>query len=101
MTTILLFCATSLPDFSSMVYQPVKSRPLSSDTQPSAPACGKALEDVELCAKPLCGSQSGLAAMDTPAFTKFRRLIMLFPSCFCSLRKRVPLHPAPFYRELL
>src|SRR5271170_246732 len=38
--TIFLFSATPLPDFSSIVYQPERSRPLIREIQPSAPAGG-------------------------------------------------------------
>src|SRR5258708_7164997 len=76
MTTIFLVCATSFPDFCSMVYQPLRSRLLSRETQPSAPAGGKDSWGAKPSAKPTCGSHSGLVAIGTLALRKLRRFMV-------------------------
>src|SRR6478735_7261261 len=94
--------ATPLPDRWSIVYHPLRSRPFSSDTHPSAPAAGRRGGAGSIT----CGDWAqveiaGAIATVVPALMKSRRFIsppnaclLAFPYPFHRFFKRLALHAA-------
>src|SRR3954463_4318366 len=84
--------ATPLPDRCSIVYHPLRSRPFSSDTHPSAPAAGRRGGDGSIT----CGDwarvrTAGAIANVVPALMNSRRFISPPKDCFLAF-------PHPFHR---
>src|SRR5271156_4337201 len=74
--TICRCSATPLPDFCSIVYQPLRSRPLNREIHPSAPAGGSGDEDTIASARLRGSNNNGLPTIGTPTLMKSLRLMM-------------------------
>src|SRR6187399_155227 len=94
--------ATPLPDRWSIVYHPLKSRPFSRDTHPSAPAAGRRGGAGSItCGDWAPGRIAGANANVVPALRNARRFIsppndcsLAFPYPFHRFFKRLALHTA-------
>src|SRR3954465_11326081 len=94
--------ATPLPDRWSIVYHPLRSRPFSSDTHPSAPAAGRRGGAGSItCGDWARARIAGAIANAEPALMNSRRFIspphdclLAFPHPFHRFFKRLALHAA-------
>src|SRR6266702_807145 len=69
--TMPRFSATSLPELASIEYQPLRSRPLSSEIQPPVPDDGR--DGAPACARLVCAARDGTATAAAPTLRKLLR----------------------------